>query len=184
MSRPYRIRVAETVRQHVVVEDGVECGLDLLALLPPEEQRLLLAEELGGRGFEIDGDVARRASESGVVIEVDLTKNKVRVSKRSERDVERTVTRTFTSERSEVTKEQQQEVRARAEQEIAAERERDRRAATADIEHVLLDLREELDAITVKVTQEALRKKASRMGEVESIEEDPATGSLTIRVRV
>jgi hypothetical protein len=185
VSRPYRIRVAETVRQHVVVEDGVECGLEILALLPPEEQTQLLAEELTGRGFEVDGGVARRTESDGVVVTVDLERARVRVGKTVEREVERTAQRTFSSEtNTSATVDQVREVRAAAEREIERERERTRQEATADIEGRLGDLRAELDEIAVRVTQVALRKKASRMGEVESIEEDPATGSLTIRVRV
>jgi hypothetical protein len=185
VSRPYRIRVAETVRQHVVVEDGVECGLEILALLPPEEQSLILAEELAGRGFEVDGDVARRTQEDGVVVTVDLSRARVRVGKTVELDIEKRAERTFSSEVNARANESQiREVQALAEREIERERERTRREATADIEGQLGNLRAELDEIAVRVTQVALRKKASRMGEVESIEEDPATGSLTIRVRV
>jgi hypothetical protein len=185
VSRAYRIRVAETVRQHVVVEDGVECGLEILALLPPEEQSQLLAEELSRRGFEVLDGVAKRTESTGVVVSVDLERARVRVEKTIEREVEKTAQRTFTSERNtEATEDHVREVRAAAEREIERERERTRQEATSDIEARLGDLRAELDEIAVRVTQGALRKKASRRGEVESVVEDPATGSLTIRVRV
>jgi F0F1-type ATP synthase membrane subunit b/b' len=116
---------------------------------------------------------------------VDLERARVRVEKTIEREVEKTAQRTFTSERNaEATEDHVREVRAAAEREIERERERTRQEATSDIEARLGDLRAELDEIAVRVTQGALRKKASRMGEVESVVEDPATGSLTIRVRV
>ncbi|NUO50725.1 MAG: hypothetical protein HOV80_17885 [Polyangiaceae bacterium] len=184
MSRPFRVRVAETVRRHIVVEDGVECGLDLLQILPCEEQTQILAEELERRGFTVTGDVARRTSENGVELEVSLEEQRVSIKKRRERDVEHTEARILASLTPEATEAQREEVRQQADRSIEGKREADRRALTAELERELGDLRAELDDISVKVTQEALRRKASRMGEVESISEDPETGSMTIRIRV
>lgn len=184
MSRPYRLRIAETARRHVVVEDGVECALDLLQIVPREEETQILSEELARRGFVIETGRARREAASGVVVEIDLAARRVHVGKRSERTVEQTEVRVVASETAEVTDEQRAAVRRRAEAALDEERERERRAVTAELEAGLADLRAELDQISVKVTQEALRRKAARLGEIESVAEDPETGSLTIRIRV
>lgn len=184
MSRPYRVRVAETVRRHVVVEDGVECGLDLLQILPCEEQTQILAEELSRRGFTVTGDVAGRTTDTGVVIEVSLEEQRVTIKKRREKNIVQTADRTLQSNTAEATEDHRAIVRQQAERLIEGQKEADRRALTAELEREIGDLRAELDEVAVKVTQEALRRKASRMGEVESISEDPETGSMTIRIRV
>lgn len=184
MSRPYRLRVAETVRRHVVVEDGLECGLDLLQIVPREEETQILEEELARRGFVIEAGTARREDASGVVAQIDLAARRVHVGKRAEREIERTETRIVSSDTAQVTEQQRAAVRRQAELSLEREREQERRALTAEIEAGLADLRAELDEIAVKVTQEALRRKAARMGEIESVTEDPESGSLTIRIRV
>lgn len=52
------------------------------------------------------------------------------------------------------------------------------------LEGKLRDLRAELDSIANRVTAEALKVRASQLGEIREITEDPETGSLTIKVRV
>ncbi len=184
MSRPYRLRVTETVRRHVVVEDGVTCGLDLLDLLPCEEQDAILAAELSRRGFSVKGGVGRRALEGGVTVEIDITERRVHVSHRREQTIEQTKTSEIRSYKQEVSEEDRAQARAAASQALEAETEQERQKVTAELEASLADLRLELDDIAVKVTQEALRRKAARMGEIESITEDRESGSMTIRIRV
>ncbi len=183
MSRPYRLRVTETVRRHVVVEDGVTCGLELLELLPCEEQDAILTTELVRRGFELENGSARRVAEDGTTVVIDVAERRVHVSRRAERTLERTQTTTVSSYQDEITEVHRAKVRAEASLVLDAEKERERRVVTDELETSLADLRAELDHIAVKVTQEALRRKASRMGEIESITEDES-GSMTIRIRV
>ena len=70
MSRAYRVRVRESVRQTIRAEDHVGTTLELLEVLPREEMADLLRGELLGRGFRAEGDrLVRR--EGGLTIAVD-----------------------------------------------------------------------------------------------------------------
>ena len=185
MSRPYVIRVAETVRRHVVLEDGVEARLDVLEVLPAEDMTALLEEELTRRGFASSGGVATRVEAGGVVVRVDVAARKIHVGIREAQDLEVTVERAVrTYEEQGVTEEHRATVRREGEIRLDAAREERRREVTVAIEQRVVDLRSELDDVVVKVTQEALRRRAGQLGEIQSIEEDAETGSLTIRVRV
>ncbi len=184
MSKAYQIRVQETVRRHVVVSDGVETRLDLLDLLPAPEQNAMLGAELEKKGFRVEGDRAVRTEEDGVEIVVDLSTRKVWVGKHTERDVERVVDRIVLSATEKLTEKTRAAVVEAATSDIEITRRKEQRDLTASIERRLGDLRAELDAIVVAVTQQALKKKAAQIGEIESIEQDEETGSMTIRVRV
>lgn len=185
MSRPYVIRVTETVRRHVVVQDGVETRLDLLEVLPREDMSSLLAEELSRRGFEVEGEVATRTEADGVVVRVEVAARKVHAGLREEKDVELSVSRKIrTYDDQEISEAQRATVRREAELKLDEERDERRREITQTLERRLGELRGELDEIVVKVTQEALRRRAAQLGEIQSVEEDAETGSLTIRVRV
>ena len=52
MSRAYRIRLSESLRRHIEVDDGICSSLELLDVLPREQMAELLARELEGAGFE------------------------------------------------------------------------------------------------------------------------------------
>lgn len=185
MSKPYVLRVHETVRRHVVVEDGVQTRLDLLEILPTDETSLLLEQELAKRGFTVEGGVATRTDEQGIVTRIDIEKRSVHVGKREERDVEVVIDRDVRSYKAALDDSDIERIRnEEGEAVIEQQRERDRRKFTDQIEKKLGDARQELDAIVVAVTQQALRKRASQIGDIESIEEDAETGSMTIRVRV
>jgi hypothetical protein len=183
MSRPYVIRVAETVRRHVVVEDGVEARLDVLPVLAADETSALLAEELERRGFTIANGTATRVESDGVELRVDIAARKVHVGKREARDVEVTLERDVRSETKISEAQAKKVVASEADHQIERAREEQRRQMTQAIEKRLGDVRAELDEVVVKVTQSALRKRASQIGEIQSIEEDES-GSMTIRVRV
>ncbi|MGC4116938.1 MAG: hypothetical protein QM765_20730 [Myxococcales bacterium] len=185
MSRAYRISVSESVRRHVRVEDGVCTSLELLEVLPKENMADLLAKELEGRGFKRDGDKAVRTEKDGVRIEVDLKDGSIKVKLAQEADLESKVERTQAV--NEITEKAREALRdtARnaAEQEVDDKRERLRSQVTARLEKRLADLQQEIDQISQRVTAEALKVRASQLGEIEEITEDPQSGSLTIKVR-
>ena len=56
--------------------------------------------------------------------------------------------------------------------------------ATDILEGALVDLRGELDRVVNRVTAEALKRKASRLGQIKEMTEDPEAGSLTIVLEV
>lgn len=185
MSRAYRISVSESVRRHVRVEDGVCTSLELLEILPKESMADLLAKELEGRGFKRDGDKAVRTEEDGVQIEVDLEDGSIKVKLAQEADLESQVERSqnvnqVTDQAKEALRKSAQHA---AEREVDDKKERLRSQVTAKLEKRLADLQQEIDQVTHRVTAEALKVRASQLGEIEEITEDPQSGSMTIKVR-
>ena len=144
----------------------------------------MLEEELVKRGFSVEGGIATRTDEQGVTIRIDIDKRKVHVGKREEKDVEVTLTRSIASNQKEADEGMRDRVRAEAADAIDGQKERERRTFTEQIEKKLGDVRGELDEIVVAVTQQALRRRAAQIGEIQSVEQDESTGSMTIRVRV
>jgi hypothetical protein len=189
MSRAYRIRVCESVRRHVVVSDGVKTQLELLEVLPREAMLALLAKELERRGFICDGAKAHRSDDDGLEIVVDLTDGSVTVTSSKREQIVTEVKKEGTADRegSSLAKEARAKLSEKALEEaerIADVKERAARSAnTARLEAKLNDLQKELDDIATRVTGEALKIRASQLGEIEEMNEDPNTGALTIRVR-
>lgn len=187
MSRAYRVTVRGSVHRVVHVEDGVCTSLELLPILPPERTAELLGDELERRGFTRADGVARRVSEDGVIVEVELATGTVSVK------AEATAEIAIDKERSERVAEEVLERGTRAAQE-RVEREAEREAAVAEqkakgdvaakLERKLSDLRRELDGVTSRVTADALKEKARALGEIEEMHEDAESGELTIKVRL
>ena len=86
MSRAYRIRVRESVRQIVRGSDRVVTQLELLDLLPAEQMAARLAQELEAQGFiKQDGELVRSAE--GVTIRIDPASGAVCVESEVARDL-------------------------------------------------------------------------------------------------
>jgi hypothetical protein len=188
MSRSYRIRIAESLRRHVKVDDGIQSKLEILEILPPEQTAALLERELEAAGFEKreDGQWVR-VDEDGVEVRVDAATGTVTVSAEADADLDLERERVITTwaENDTTSRERgRQQLQRELEGEVA-EHERELQAqVTEALEGKLGDLRKELDQISNRVTAEALKQKAASMGEVQEISEDPQTGSLTIRVKI
>lgn len=188
MSRAYRIRIAESLRRHIEVADGIQSKLEILDILPPEQTAALLERELAAAGFEQreDGQWVR-VDEDGVEVRVDAKQSTVTVSAAAEDDIDIKRERTVSAwaENDAKTREQTRKSIVNELECEVSEQEKDLQAkVTAQLEGKLGDLRRELDQISNRVTAEALKQKAASMGEVQEISEDPETGSLTIRVKI
>jgi hypothetical protein len=188
MSRAYRIRLSESLRRHIEVDDGIQSKLELLDILPPEQTAALLERELEAAGFEQreDGQWVR-VDEDGVEVRVDAQTATVTVAASADADLELSRERVVTAwaENDAATRERGQKAIERELEDEAARHEKDLQAqVTEALEGKLGDLRRELDQISNRVTAEALKQKAASLGEVQEISEDPETGSLTIRVKV
>jgi hypothetical protein len=191
MSRAYRIAVSGSVERIVHIEDGVCGSLELLPILPKERMRDLLASELTRRGFQVEGNVARKTPEKGIVIEVDLDASTVSVKVDADvaLDIKRervgtVAERTSRGGIADAKAKLKDAVDAEVERVAADEVERERRHVTAKLEGKLKDLKGEIDDAINRVTGEALKEKARSMGEIEEIAEDKTTGALTIKVRL
>ncbi len=187
MSRAYRVTVKGSVSRVVHVEDGVCTTLELLPILPKERQSELLAEELVRRGFTRDGGVARRTEADGVVVEVDVATGAVSVKaeataainiekERTERIVEEVLERG--------TQAAQERINREAEREAKAAEDTAKSEVAKKLEDKLGDLRRELDSVSARVTADALKEKARKLGEIEEMHENTETGELTIKVRL
>ena len=188
MSRAYRIRISESLRRHIKVDDGIQSTLEILDVLPPEQTQVLLERELEAAGFEQDEDgMWQRIDEDGVIVRIDAKESTVTISAAADEEVDISRERVVSAwaENDARTREQgRKRLNAELEQEVG-EREKDLQAeVTKRLEGKLGDLRRELDGISNRVTAEALKQKAASMGEVQEVSEDPETGSLTIRVKI
>jgi len=186
MSRAYRIRVSGSASRVVHLEDRVTTSLELLPVLPRERLSELLAAELERRGFSRDGGVLRRR-EGDVVLEVELATGAVsaRIGTAAELEAERELSVAVRDQNDE-----REHERANAELSKKLERALDeaargaQRELTTQLERSLRDIQAELDAVVGRVTADALKEKASSLGEIEELSENRETGELVIKVRL
>ena len=191
MSRAYRVTVKGSVERVVHVEDGVCTSLELLPILPKERMGEILEAELGKRGFKRakrgDGEVLRRLEADGVIVEVDPKTATVSVKAEASANIEiNHETTELVAEESlqRGTEAAQKRIDRRAERDAQAAEDKARTEVTEKLEKRLGDLRRELDHATTKVTAEALKEKAKRLGEIEEMHEDAESGELTIKVKL
>ena len=178
MSRVYRIAISETLSRIVHLEDGIQTKLELLPILPVERMAALLAAALIARGFEVEGNRARRITESGLEVAIDLQEGTVSVSLSEERAI--SAGAVGTGESAEAARSD-----AERKSDTVANRltEAARQNLTERLEHALRDLKSELDGLGNQVTGEALEERARQLGDIEEIHREP-NGSMTIKVRL
>lgn len=187
MSRAYRISVSESLNRVVQAEDGVCSKLELLPILSQEELGGLLAEELARRGFTQEGPIALRTEPDGVRVAIDVQTGDVSVTLAGQQAVElkaRGEQAVGAGGEEKAREKARQKALTRLEERATDAQEHLREDITRRLEARLRDLKQELDGVTNRVTAEALKVRARQLGTVEEISEDPATGSLTIKVRV
>jgi hypothetical protein len=190
MSRSYRIKVRESLRRVIRASDHVSSQLELLEILPPEQMAELLAQELAGRGFQRQGNQAVRKSK-GVTITVDLAAGSVTVQAESQQRTDLSSEkegRVYEDVRGphaqQVEKQLREQLQASLEKDAARQERELQKQVTDRLEGALADIRQELDQAVNRATAAALKVKASQMGQIKSLSEDPASGSLTIVVEV
>jgi len=190
MSRAYRIKVSESLSRVIRAEDHVATRLELLEILPPEEMATLLAAELAGRGFEETDDGLVR-DDGNVRIVVDPCTGEVTVRAEAQQDVRLESKKdgyVYDETPQRQRKELERELRDEAKQDIDRQADRKaeelRRQVTDRLERELLDLQGELNAVANRVTAEALKQKAARIGQIKQLTEDPESGSMTIVLEV
>jgi hypothetical protein len=190
MSRAYRVSVKETATRELKGEDAVSTRLELLDILPPEDTAALLRAELKSRGFDEQKDGTLARQDGTRTMTVDPCTGEITVSAKAEATVD------LESHQSgfaidDVGPDQELiESRLRREALQALDDQAKREAAklqakaSADLERHLDELQPEIGKIVNKVTREALKAKASRLGSVKEIDEDERTGEMTIKVEV
>lgn len=187
MSRAYRISVRESVTNVVCAEDHVSCELELLGILPADQMADLLAAELAQKGFERDGDKARRQAK-GVTVTVDLKSGTVTVRAQKSEEVEIQGEKTGYVYHPGESKRREEELRKTLQKELTTQTHTKKtelqKEVTDALEAQLGDLRGELDGAVNRATAQALKQRAAQLGQIKTITEDPQAGSLTIVVEV
>jgi hypothetical protein len=194
MSRAYRVKVRETLRQVIRAEDHIGTRLELLEILPREATAELLRRELIGRGFQPQdkdgtGNLVRRRD--GVTITIDPEAGTVTVRAESDQEIEHVAVREGTTYddsgragRARTEEQLREGLRKEFEQEAQKQTAQLQRQVTDRLERHLLELQPELDQVANRVTAEALKLKAAQIGQIKEMTEDPQTGSLTIVLEV
>ena len=190
MSRAYQIRVKESATRELKGEDAVCTRLELLDILPPEETAELLRMELKNRGFAEVDDGALSRQDGGLTVTVDPCSGEVTVRSVAERTVKIEVDKVRVGfddvgARPDRLEQKTRELaREEIEQQAGRETAKLQAQATAELERHLDELQPEIGKIVNKVTREALKAKAARLGSVKEIAEDEETGAMTIKVEV
>jgi hypothetical protein len=190
MSRAYRITVSESVRRDIVADDEVRSRLELLTILPPEEMASLLRAELLARGFteEVNGTLVRQQDATTVTVDPCNGEVVVKIEARQAAAAEGQRTVVGMEDVGPAIGVSEAKAREQLRQDLDKKLERDReklqQEATRELERHLADLQPELGRLVNKVTREALKIQAARLGSVLDIAEDEQTGSLTIKVEV
>ncbi len=189
MSRSYRIRVRETLRRVIRASDRVSSQLELLEILPAEQMAELLAGELTARGFVREGSQAVR-TQHGVTVTIELDSGTVTVQAQSQQEVN------LASEKEgrayddagpnakEVRAQMRENLRTALEKEADQHRSELQKQVTDRLEGELADVKQELDRAVNRATAAALKLKAAQLGQIKTLTEDAASGSLTIVVEV
>lgn len=190
MSRAYRIQVKESVTKVVRAEDHVSCDLELLEILPCEQTAELLAAELEKRGFVRDGDLVRRNS-GDITVTVELQSGSVTVSAEGTEKVQVEGTKegfsyeeTGAREKTQAEKTLAKSLRKELHEKADSKQGELQKQVTDALEAKLHDVRVELENVVNRVTAEALKQRAAQLGQIKTITEDPASGSMTIVVEV
>jgi hypothetical protein len=190
MSRSYRICVRESVSRVIRAEDRVSTRLEILEVLPPEEMAGLLGDELERRGFRRQGDGTLARQAKGAVVTVDPATGTVTATIETAEAVkveDAKEGRAFDNAGQHAERVKQslrKELRRDLEEKVGEKEVALRTQVTDELEAQLGALREELDQTVNRVTAEALKRKAARLGRIKEITEDSQAGSLTIVLEV
>ena len=189
MSRSYRLKVRETLRKVIRAEDHVSSQLELLEILPGDQMAELLAKELISRGFKRQGESVVR-EEKGMTVTVELETGTVTIAATGEHKVELTTEQEgrYYDEtpggKKAAEKQLREQLAKGMEKDAARQRELLQKQVTDRLEGELADVKRELDQAVNRATAAALKLKASQMGQIKEMSEDPQTGSLTLVVEV
>ncbi|MFT5685405.1 MAG: hypothetical protein ACI8RZ_006356 [Myxococcota bacterium] len=188
MSQSYHCQLQESVKVNVSFGDTVTHSLNLTEILPKEEMVALLREQLIELGFTQDGDRLTLTSD-GTTTEVDLDAMEATVSRSGEKQLSATATSTGRSyTRSAAKRSAEQGLSAavaNTRQQLKAEQSRIQREETAAVERTDAEVKEVLHLALQQVYTESLKRKASQLGDVLSIQESTtADGEYELIIQI
>lgn len=188
MSQSYHCQLQESVTLSASFGDKVTHSLNLTEILPREEMVELLRQQLIGLGFSEDGDRLTLTSD-GTTTEVDLDAMEATVSRSGEKQLSATATSTgrgytrSTAQRS--AKDGLSVAVQRTREQLSAEKQRIQREETAAVERTDAEVKEVLHLALQQVYTESLKRKASQLGDVLSVQESTsASGEYELIIQI
>ena len=173
MSRPYKVTTEEVVGEVVVAEDHISTRIDIPEILPREETAGILTDILKERGFNDSPDGGTLIRErGGVKVEIDPDDGEVCISCKESANIPDGGPTGPCGCR----------IREKAAQ-GASIRNNLQDGVSKRLGNALPRLGCELEGVVNQVTKKALRRKASQLGEVTRVQENP-DGSMEITIKV
>ncbi|NBU76051.1 MAG: hypothetical protein EBS30_12665 [Planctomycetes bacterium] len=189
MSMSYTIQVSEGVEIVARSGDSICTKLSSLSVLPELEMSQWLGNVLVESGYApVDGQPSRYVREiSGATLEIDTTTLKVSASVvREETGTTGSIKIQISDERSEPSIETATaRAIAKSASDLTASMEKELgQKASKDLARALPEIRTEIDAINHRWLSAAIKEKASRLGQVQRVEENESARTLTISIKV
>jgi hypothetical protein len=165
MSRGYRISWNPSATAVARATDRAELGVELLGVLPEAEMKQRLRAELESAGWErqADGSLARAFGQAAATLSADASSVHLEIAKEQTRRATKATVGAVT-----------EEMQRRLEKELVAE-----------LSAQEGEMRAELDAAVQRTYAGALKERAARLGEIESMTEGrSADGEEEIVIKV
>lgn len=190
MSLSYRITLRESRVRVLRAEDEVSTTMDLLGILPAEQMADLVRRAWLERGFVEQPNGTLQLQQRDTKIVVNPQDGKVTVTIHKERITQQTAEEEVIGysdmvERHTVQKgAAQEQLLRKLEKKFETEHKKLQKETADQLERALLELQPQVDAVTNQVLREAVKIKASQMGQIQEIHEDSATGELIIKLEL
>ena len=187
MSQSYHCKLQESVTVDVTLGDTVTHRLNLTEILPLEEMKELLRQQLRDQGFSEDGDRYTHTAEVTTVVDLDAMQ--VTLTRRSDKQLSTTAAVTGrgyskSAARANAARDLSGAVR-QAQQHLQAEGTRLQREETAAVESADAEMKELLHVALQQVYTESLKRKARQLGDVRSVHESTsADGEYELIIQI
>ncbi len=188
MSATYTLVLQNEIVRTIHVEDEIQHRIELSPLLPPEEMRLLLRQQLAAAGWQEDaqGRLARQDDQGDALWDVEAGVLAVRIAVDQEL-IEEIATKVTARSRAGAQAMAQHMIKQRSAQ-LEEEADAAMAETQAEIKARLLAGDSARTAEIQKVLQqtyaEALKIKAAQLGTVSSIEENDSPDAYTLTIRI
>ena len=187
MSQSYHCQLQESVTVDISLGDTVTHRLNLTEILPLEEMKSLLRQQLREHGFSEDGERFTHTAEVTTVVDLDAME--VTLTRRSEKQLATTAAATGrgysqAAARDSAPRELSAAVR-QAQQHLESEGARLQREETAAVEAADMEMKARLHAVLQQVYTESLKRKARQLGDVRSVHESTsASGEYELIIQI
>lgn len=198
-SRPYKVKIRESIRETTVKDDSVTSKLDIVPILPNEQQEQVTRNILREHGFQDDdtdssssGSSSMSRERNGVTVSINPRTGEIEAKAQEEC----VVNVSEEDENEEGTGSGGCPCRVRNKEAIVEAMRRRLTKKSSDIQRSvqdlvtgrlqgeLADLGCEMEQVANQVTKKSLVQKAREIGNIKSIKHNDSTGEVTIVVEV